>query len=98
MLRAILELALRRDGIVITLAGALAICGVWTTSRAELDVFPEFVPPQVVVQTESPGLSPEQVERLVTAPIEAVVSGVARPRHAALRVGAGPVGGDGELS
>ncbi len=76
MLRAILELALRRHGIVITLASAVAVYGVWATSRAELDVFPEFVPPQVVVQTESPGLAPEQVERLVTVPIEAVVSGL----------------------
>jgi CzcA family heavy metal efflux pump len=76
VLRAILELALRRHGIVIVLASALAVYGVWSTSRAEFDVFPEFVPPQVVVQTESPGLAPEQVERLVTVPIESAVSGL----------------------
>ena len=43
---------------------------------AKLDVFPEFVPPQVVIQTEAPGLAAEQVEMLVTTPIEAAVSGL----------------------
>ena len=44
-------------------------------SRA-LDVFPEFAPPQVSIQTEAPGLSPEQVEILVTKPIEDAINGV----------------------
>src|SRR5207247_9350933 len=44
---------------------------------SQLDVFPEFAPPQVVIQTEAAGLSPEQVEQLVTRPIETAVNGVA---------------------
>ena len=51
--------------------------GVYIASRSQLDVFPEFAPPQVVIQTEAAGLSPEQVEQLVTRPIETVVNGVA---------------------
>ena len=52
--------------------------GLWRRRRREprLDVFPEFAPPQVSIQTEAPGLSPEQVEILVTKPIEDAINGV----------------------
>ena len=46
-------------------------------AHAKLDVFPEFAPPQVVIQTEAVGLASEQVEQLVTRPIELAVNGVA---------------------
>ncbi len=46
-----------------------------TTMRMPVDVFPEFAPPQVVVQTESPGLAPEDAEALITFPIESAVNG-----------------------
>jgi CzcA family heavy metal efflux pump len=54
---------------------ALAL-GVLGASRAPLDVFPDFVPTQVQIQTEAPGFAPEQVEELVTKPIENAVNGV----------------------
>jgi len=44
-------------------------------TKMPVDVFPEFAPPQVVIQTEAPGLSPEDVEALVTFPIESAVNG-----------------------
>ena len=50
--------------------------GLYVASHAELDVFPDFVQPQVVVQTEAPGLAPEQVELLVTRPIETALNGL----------------------
>ena len=50
--------------------------GLYTLSHAKYDVFPEFAPPVVTIQTEAPGLSPEQVELLVTQPIENVINGV----------------------
>jgi len=51
------------------------IVGVFAVWQITLDVLPEFAPPQVVIQTEAPGLSPEDVETLITFRIEAVVNG-----------------------
>ena len=76
MLQAIVHWSLRYRGIVIALALVLLAYGIWTASHAKLDVFPDFVPPQVTVQTEAPGLSPEQVETLVTTPIENALNGL----------------------
>src|SRR3954451_8492049 len=75
MLRFIVQLSLRHRGIVIALAIALLAWGSYIAARAPLDVFPEFVAPQVTIQTEAPGLSAEQVEVLVTRPIESAVNG-----------------------
>lgn len=76
MLKAIVETSIRARGLVIVLACALIAYGVFTATHAKLDVFPDFVQPQAVIQTESPGLSPEQVESLVTVPVESSVAGV----------------------
>jgi len=73
----------RRRGAVAVLALLTLILGAWATTRVPLDVFPEFVPVQVEIQTEAPGFSPEQVEQLVTRPIEAAVNGA--PDLAAMR-------------
>jgi CzcA family heavy metal efflux pump len=51
------------------------LVGIFVVSRMTLDVLPEFAPPQVVIQTQAPGLSPEDVETLITFRIEAVVNG-----------------------
>jgi CzcA family heavy metal efflux pump len=77
MLRWLVDFSLRFRGVVITLGLLVLAYGVYTASRSQLDVFPEFAPPQVVIQTEAVGLSPEQVEQLVTRPIETAVNGVA---------------------
>ena len=77
MLTSIVRFSLRFRGIVIALACMLVGYGLYTLHSAKYDVFPEFAPPLVVVQTEAPGLSPEQVEVLVTQPIENTINGVA---------------------
>src|SRR5689334_10038687 len=77
MLRWLVDFSLRFKGIVIALGIVVLGYGVYTAARSKLDVFPEFAPPQVVIQTEAVGLSPEQVEQLVTRPIETAVNGVA---------------------
>ena len=75
MLRQLVELSLRKRGVIITLAAALIGWGVLVTMRSKLDVFPDFVQPQVTVQTEAPGLASEQVESLVTRPVESALNG-----------------------
>src|ERR1700761_5444521 len=77
MLSRIVELSLRHRGIVIALALVLLGWGSYIASQSPLDVFPEFVAPQVTIQAEAPGLSAEQVEVLVTRPIETTVNGAA---------------------
>lgn len=76
MLNAIVQFSLRFRGIVVALAALLLGYGLWVASRAKLDVFPNFVPPEVTVQTECPGLTAEQVETLVTRPLESAVNGL----------------------
>ena len=75
MLSSIVRFSIRFRGIVISLACLLAGYGVYTLYRSTLDVFPEFAPPLAIIQTEASGLSTEQVEVLVTQPIENAVGG-----------------------
>src|ERR1700761_2441489 len=75
MLKRLVDLSLHARGVVITLAIAFICYGLFVTKNAKLDVFPEFVQPQATVQTESPGLAPEQVEALVTRPVESALNG-----------------------
>ncbi|MDE2135466.1 MAG: efflux RND transporter permease subunit [Alphaproteobacteria bacterium] len=74
-MRWLAALCLRRKGAVAALALLMLVLGGIATFQAPLDVFPEFVPPQVEIQTEAPGFAPEQVEQLVTKPVENAVNG-----------------------
>jgi CzcA family heavy metal efflux pump len=76
LLAAIVRASLRFRGVTVALAALLAAYGVFVFQDARYDVFPEFAPPQVAIQTEAPGLAPEQVELLVTQPVENAVNGV----------------------
>ena len=73
---ATIRFAIRFRGIVVVLAGMILAYGGYALGRAKYDVFPEFAPPQVGIQTEAPGLTPEQVEVLITRPIENAINGV----------------------
>jgi Cu/Ag efflux pump CusA len=70
MLNGIVSFSLRFRGVVVSLAIAFLGYGLYALTQAKYDVFPEFAPPVVGIQTEAPGLSPEQVELLVTQPLE----------------------------
>lgn len=76
MLNALVRFSLRFRGVIIALAIAFVGYGIFNVTQAKYDVFPDFAPPQVSIQTEAPGLSPEQVELLVTQPIENAINGV----------------------
>src|SRR6266700_2439316 len=76
MLRAIVTFSLRFRFVILALACVLLGYGMYVSVNAKLDVFPNFVQPQVVIQTECPGLAPEQVELLVTVPLESTVNGL----------------------
>ncbi|WP_321782191.1 efflux RND transporter permease subunit [Burkholderia pyrrocinia] len=76
MLNAIIRFSLRFRGVIYALAVLAAGYGLYSLTRAKLDVFPEFAPPMSIVQTEAPGLTSEQVETLVTQPIENALGGM----------------------
>jgi CzcA family heavy metal efflux pump len=78
MLQSIVEWSIRNRVVVLVLAALLLVLGAYAAGHARLDVFPEFAPPEVVIQTEAPGLSPAEVEQLVTSPIEVAINGLPR--------------------
>ena len=75
-MRWLVALSLRNGIVVVALAALLVVAAVRTLRTTPLDVFPEFAPPLVEVQTEVPGLSTNDVEALVTVPLEAALNGV----------------------
>lgn len=75
MMSALVRFAIRFYGVVISLALLMVVYGAYSLGQSDLNVFPEFAPTQVVIQTEAPGLSASLVEKLVTQPIENVISG-----------------------
>lgn len=75
MISFIVRQSIRYPGVIVALALTIVAYGLFTLSRAHLDVFPEFSPAQVVIQTEAPGLSAELVETQVSQPIENALSG-----------------------
>src|SRR6201994_1843876 len=76
-MRGLIALCVRRFGAVTALSVLALVLGCWGAQNASLDVFPEFVPSEVDIQTEAPGFSPQQVEELVTKPVENAVNGAA---------------------
>src|SRR5262245_49303798 len=76
MLRALVRASLEFPLVVLLLATGLVVAGAYAVRDTPWDVFPEFAPPQIVIQCEGPGLSTEEIERLVTQPIEAALNGM----------------------
>lgn len=81
MLNRIIQYALHNRLLVLMAATALLVWGSITARQMEVDVFPDLNAPTVVVLTEAPGMAPEEVERLVTFPVETAVNGAADVRR-----------------
>ena len=75
-MRWLVAISLRNRIVVIALGVLLVVAAVRTLPGTALDVFPEFAPPLVEVQTEAPGLSTNEVESLVTVPLESALNGI----------------------
>ena len=76
MLSTLVRFSIRFYGIVVALAIIILLYGSYRFTTAGLDIFPEFAPKRVIIQSEAPGLSAEQVEVLVTRQIETAISGL----------------------
>lgn len=81
MLNRIIRFALDNRVFVLILAVLLVMAGIYTTETMEVDVFPDLNAPTVTVMTEAEGMAPEEVERLVTFPIETSVNGATNVRR-----------------
>lgn len=80
MIAALIRFSVLRPWLVLVLAIAALLYGVQRLATAPLEVFPEFSPARVVIQTEAPGLSAELTETLVTQPIETALAGTSGVR------------------
>jgi cobalt-zinc-cadmium resistance protein CzcA len=78
VLARIVEASLRYKYLVILATLFLVVLGVRAVARIPIDAFPDVTPVQVQVFTESPGLSPEEVEKLITVPVESALAGLPR--------------------
>lgn len=75
MLDRIILFSLRNRLVVLLLASLLVVVGSWQMSQLPIDVFPDLNRPRVVVITEAPGMAPEEVESLITFPLETALNG-----------------------
>jgi CzcA family heavy metal efflux pump len=76
LMRWIISSSLRFRYLVVAAAVAMMVLGITLVPRMHVDVFPEFAPPRVVIQTACVGLSTSDVEQLVTVPLEASLNGI----------------------
>lgn len=81
MLSALLRFSLERRALVLVAAATLVVVGIYRAASMPMDVFPDLTAPRVTVVTEVSGLASEEVEKLVTYPIEAAVNGTAGLRR-----------------
>ena len=75
MINQLIAWSLHNRLLVIAATFAMFVAGAYALRSMSADVFPEFAPPQVVIQTEAPGMAPVDVESLITYPLESAING-----------------------
>ncbi len=81
MISNLIRFSLKNKYLIILFAVALVIFGIRTTANMDIDVFPDLTAPTVVIMTDAGGMASEEVERLVTFPIETAVNGATGVRR-----------------
>ena len=76
-----IKFSLNNRAAILVMAALCMVAGIYAALHAEVDVFPDLNAPTVVVMTEAEGMAPEEVERLVTFPIETAVNGATNVRR-----------------
>lgn len=81
LLNGIIRFSLNNRMVILVIAALCLVAGIYSTMHTEVDVFPDLNAPTVVVMTEAEGMAPEEVERLVSFPIETAVNGATNVRR-----------------
>src|SRR5690606_37953376 len=81
MLNRIIAFSLNNRLLVLLCSLLVTLAGIYVSSRMEVDVFPDLNAPTVVIMTEAAGMAPDEVERMVTFPIETAVNGATDVRR-----------------
>lgn len=81
MLNKIIQFSLHNRLLILVLSLLLMLGGIYTAANMEVDVFPDLNAPTVVVMTEAQGMAPEEVEQLVTFPVETALNGATDVRR-----------------